>query len=262
MSSNLIRPDSFLRRVLLGRRRRQRRRRRADGRGGGPLQALTRPARDACSSAPGWRCCLMRPIWSGSRRGRRAARGRLGADRAQCALGDRLPRRRLRWRLRAERARASLRRGAGRHRSRLRRAPVHRTAPRAAVGGVTVSWASAGLQLVDVSLVDRIGAGGALSCRGETDPPPRHRAASTDSMPCAAVAIVWMAIFHFCFDLNYFGFIHQNFYRDPFWTVQRSCIVTLFLFCAGPARPSRGAAAAAGRASGAAGRRSPAARCW
>jgi uncharacterized membrane protein len=47
------------------------------------------------------------------------------------------------------------------------------------------------------------------------------------------VAIVWMAAFHFCFDLNYFGFIHQNFYRDPLWTVQRSCIVSLFLLCAG-----------------------------
>jgi uncharacterized membrane protein len=48
-----------------------------------------------------------------------------------------------------------------------------------------------------------------------------------------AVAIVWMALFHFCFDLNYFGFIRQNFYADPFWTLQRSCIVSLFLFCAG-----------------------------
>lgn len=47
------------------------------------------------------------------------------------------------------------------------------------------------------------------------------------------VAIVWMAGFHFCFDLNYFGFIRQNFYTDPLWTVQRACIVTLFLFCAG-----------------------------
>jgi uncharacterized membrane protein len=48
------------------------------------------------------------------------------------------------------------------------------------------------------------------------------------------VAIVWMAAFHFCFDLNYFKLMpKQNFYRDPFWTVQRSCIVTLFLFCAG-----------------------------
>ena len=48
-----------------------------------------------------------------------------------------------------------------------------------------------------------------------------------------ALAIVWMAIFHFCFDLNHFGLTRQNFYDDPFWTVQRTCIVTLFVFCAG-----------------------------
>jgi uncharacterized membrane protein len=48
-----------------------------------------------------------------------------------------------------------------------------------------------------------------------------------------AVAIVWMAVFHFCFDLSHFGFTKQNFYVDPFWTAQRTCIVTLFLFCAG-----------------------------
>jgi uncharacterized membrane protein len=49
------------------------------------------------------------------------------------------------------------------------------------------------------------------------------------------LAIVWMACFHFCFDLNNFGLLlpRQNFYGEPFWTVQRSCIVTLFLFCAG-----------------------------
>ncbi|HEX4233262.1 MAG TPA: heparan-alpha-glucosaminide N-acetyltransferase [Caldimonas sp.] len=46
-------------------------------------------------------------------------------------------------------------------------------------------------------------------------------------------AIVWMAAFHFSFDLNYFRFIHQDFYRDPFWTVQRACIVTLFMVCVG-----------------------------
>ncbi|MED5619398.1 DUF1624 domain-containing protein [Ideonella sp. BN130291] len=46
-------------------------------------------------------------------------------------------------------------------------------------------------------------------------------------------AIVWMAVFHFCFDLNHFGWVRQNFYADPFWTVQRSCIVSLFMFCAG-----------------------------
>jgi uncharacterized membrane protein len=47
------------------------------------------------------------------------------------------------------------------------------------------------------------------------------------------VAIVWMAVFHFFFDLNHFRFIRQDFYRDPFWTWQRTCIVTLFLLCVG-----------------------------
>jgi uncharacterized membrane protein len=46
-------------------------------------------------------------------------------------------------------------------------------------------------------------------------------------------AIVWMAAFHFCFDLNYFRFIQQNFYVDPFWTVQRTLIVSLFMFTVG-----------------------------
>ncbi len=46
-------------------------------------------------------------------------------------------------------------------------------------------------------------------------------------------AIVWMAIFHFCFDLAYFRLIDANFYRDPFWLHQRTTIVSLFLFCAG-----------------------------
>lgn len=49
------------------------------------------------------------------------------------------------------------------------------------------------------------------------------------------VAIVWMAAFHFCFDLNHFGLWEprQFFTRDPFWTTQRTCIVTMFIFCAG-----------------------------
>jgi uncharacterized membrane protein len=44
-----------------------------------------------------------------------------------------------------------------------------------------------------------------------------------------------MAVFHFCFDLNHFGWLspRQNFYADPFWTWQRTCIVSLFLLCAG-----------------------------
>ena len=50
-----------------------------------------------------------------------------------------------------------------------------------------------------------------------------------------ALAIVWMAAFHFGFDLNHFGLLdpRQNFHRDPLWTTQRTVIVTLFLFCAG-----------------------------
>jgi uncharacterized membrane protein len=60
---------------------------------------------------------------------------------------------------------------------------------------------------------------------------PRARYERLDAM--RAVAIVWMVIFHFCFDLNHFKFIQQNFYTDVFWTAQRACIVSLFLFCAG-----------------------------
>jgi uncharacterized membrane protein len=47
------------------------------------------------------------------------------------------------------------------------------------------------------------------------------------------VAVVWMTAFHFSFDLNHFGYLHQDFFRDPLWTVQRTCILSLFLFCAG-----------------------------
>ena len=49
------------------------------------------------------------------------------------------------------------------------------------------------------------------------------------------LAIVWMALFHLGFDLNHFGLLvpRQNFYVDPWWTLQRAAIVSLFLFCAG-----------------------------
>jgi uncharacterized membrane protein len=49
-----------------------------------------------------------------------------------------------------------------------------------------------------------------------------------------ALAMLWMTVFHFCFDLHHFGFISpQNFYTDPFWTWQRTAIVSLFLSTAG-----------------------------
>jgi len=47
------------------------------------------------------------------------------------------------------------------------------------------------------------------------------------------LAIVWMTLYHLCFDLNHFGYLHQDFYRDPLWTWQRTAIVSLFLFTAG-----------------------------
>ena len=34
------------------------------------------------------------------------------------------------------------------------------------------------------------------------------------------VAMVWMAVFHLSFDLNFYGLLQprQNFYHYPFWT--------------------------------------------
>jgi uncharacterized membrane protein len=70
-------------------------------------------------------------------------------------------------------------------------------------------------------------------CRVPPNPitPERPRFDRLDAL--RAIAIVWMAVFHFCFDLNYFRLIQQNFHTDPVWTVQRACIVSLFLFCVG-----------------------------
>ncbi len=47
--------------------------------------------------------------------------------------------------------------------------------------------------------------------------------------------MLWMAAFHFGFDLNHLGLLdpRHNFHRDLLWTAQRTCILSLFLFCAG-----------------------------
>jgi len=45
--------------------------------------------------------------------------------------------------------------------------------------------------------------------------------------------MLWMTGFHFFFDLHQFHLLDADFYRDPFWTTQRSCIVSMFLLCAG-----------------------------
>ena len=47
------------------------------------------------------------------------------------------------------------------------------------------------------------------------------------------LAMVWMTAFHFCFDLNHFGYLRQDFYSAPLWTWQRTCILGLFLLTAG-----------------------------
>ena len=59
-----------------------------------------------------------------------------------------------------------------------------------------------------------------------------------------SLALLWMTVFHFCFDLSHFRYIQQDFYRDPFWTTQRTLIVSLFLLCAGM---GQGIAAAQGQ---------------
>ena len=60
-------------------------------------------------------------------------------------------------------------------------------------------------------------------------PPPRYD--SVDAL--RGLAMVWMTVFHFCFDLSHFGYWPQNFRTDPFWIAQRTVIVSMFLFCAG-----------------------------
>lgn len=45
-----------------------------------------------------------------------------------------------------------------------------------------------------------------------------------------------MTAYHFCFDLNHFGWIHQDFNTSWLWLAQRSCILGLFLICAGGAQ--------------------------
>jgi uncharacterized membrane protein len=63
------------------------------------------------------------------------------------------------------------------------------------------------------------------------DPAPALRHERLDAL--RGFAIVWMAIFHFCFDLAWFGYAGWDFYRDPVWLQQRTAIVSLFLLCAG-----------------------------
>ena len=60
---------------------------------------------------------------------------------------------------------------------------------------------------------------------------PIRRLDALDSL--RGLAMLWMTAYHLCFDLNHFGYLKQDFYADPFWTWQRTAIVSLFLFSAG-----------------------------
>lgn len=64
-----------------------------------------------------------------------------------------------------------------------------------------------------------------------TRSPDTPRFAAVDAL--RGVAIAMMFVFHFSFDLAYFGFTEQNFYRDPFWLHFRTMIVSTFLFVMG-----------------------------
>ena len=60
---------------------------------------------------------------------------------------------------------------------------------------------------------------------------PAARIAGLDAL--RGIAIVAMAIYHFCFDLRYFGLTRADFEHDPFWLAARSAILSSFLAIAG-----------------------------
>ncbi len=67
-----------------------------------------------------------------------------------------------------------------------------------------------------------------------TSPASQPRSSRADALDALrGLAMVWMTAYHFAFDLNHFGHIRQDFYADPFWTWQRTAILSLFLLCAG-----------------------------
>jgi len=47
------------------------------------------------------------------------------------------------------------------------------------------------------------------------------------------IAIILMIIYHFCYFLNEFNYIHQNFDYNLFWRSFRAIIVTMFIFASG-----------------------------
>ena len=61
--------------------------------------------------------------------------------------------------------------------------------------------------------------------------PTRMRIGGLDAL--RGFAIIAMVIYHFCFDLRYFGFTGWNFEHDPRWLTARALILASFLLIAG-----------------------------
>jgi len=61
--------------------------------------------------------------------------------------------------------------------------------------------------------------------------PVRERSRAVDAARGAAIA--QMVAYHFCYDLNYFSYIHIAMLDDPAWITWRTTIVAQFLFLAG-----------------------------
>jgi len=60
---------------------------------------------------------------------------------------------------------------------------------------------------------------------------PRPRIGGLDALRGAAICA--MIVYHFAFDLNWFGVLRADFNRDPFWLTLRAIIVSAFLLLVG-----------------------------
>jgi uncharacterized membrane protein len=60
---------------------------------------------------------------------------------------------------------------------------------------------------------------------------PGARLSGIDAL--RGLAMLWMTVYHLCFDLAHYRVIEANFYLDPVWTWQRTGILSVFLLCAG-----------------------------
>ncbi len=70
-----------------------------------------------------------------------------------------------------------------------------------------------------------------LALKARASPGVVPRIGGVDAL--RGLAVIAMVAYHFAFDLAYFRFTAQNFYRDPFWLHSRTIILSSFLLIAG-----------------------------